>query len=77
MKAPGLPTPKVGERVVSVGFFDRFREHGVRQAGFTDPNKLMSWVAWDDGTVSGEFTKSLVREVDYPKTLAGQMEEKK
>lgn len=63
-----LPTPKVGDRVVSASLMNLGR-HGTRLSGYSDPSKRMSWVRWDDGEVSGEFTKSLIREKDYPKTV--------
>lgn len=64
-----LPTPKIGQRVVSV-YFTNLGRRGRRLEGYTDPSHRMVWVKWDDGEVSGEFLNSLVRESDYSKTMA-------
>jgi len=75
-KSSKLPTPRVGDRIVSCSMFSPGRR-GRRLSGFSDPAKRMCWVRWDDGEVSGDFLKDLVREVDYPKTaLYHLMEEK-
>ncbi len=66
----GLPVPRVGERVVSVCLFGRLGAHGKREEGYTDPARQMVWVRWDDGSLEGEFLTQLVREEDWPKTLA-------
>ena len=65
-KSDKLPTPKVGERVVSF-WLDNIGRRGVRLSGFSDPANKMAWVKWDDGETSGEFLKYLGREKDYAK----------
>jgi hypothetical protein len=76
-KTSRLPTPKVGERVVSLSLFGSLGRKGVRLEGFSDPANKMAWVRWDDGETSGEFLKDLVAEKDYPKTAYYQMMVKK
>jgi len=64
MQAKGLKTghltPPVGSPVKSLSLFGNFGRAGKRLEGFSDPSEKMSWVRWDDGEVSGEFTKDLV-----------------
>lgn len=75
-KTKKLPTPKVGERVVST-WMDNIGRKGRRMSGFSDPKKQLAWVRWDDGEESGEYLKCLVREKDYPKTALYHLLKKK
>lgn len=62
---PVILTPSVNSPVVSTSLFGNFGRKGKRLEGYSDPAQKMSWVEWEDGTRSGEFTKNLVS----PKTF--------
>jgi hypothetical protein len=65
-----LPTPRVGERIATVDVYYGFGRKGVRLPGFSDPAKRLAWVKFDDGETLGVATQGMVKEKDYPKTVA-------
>ena len=65
-----LKTPRVGDRVVTIDLYQGVGRKGVRLNVFSDPAKKLAWVKFDDGEVEGVYLKSLVKEKDYPRTLA-------